>query len=279
MRIHAFADEASPSLAGQITAMKRNGLQGVEMRNVDGGNATDLPLARAREIRKILADEGLCVWALGSPIGKIAIDSDAAGHAAHLDRFRHALEVTEALGSRRIRMFSYYIPQNDDPAAWKQAVLDRMGELLRAAEGSGILLCHENEKGIYGDNAARCAELLGAMPELHAVFDPANFVQCGQDTWEAWELLRDRIDYLHIKDALASGEVVPAGKGIGHVKEITADWIARGGDAATIEPHLRVFDGLAQLERGGERSGISQSYPTPDAAFDAACAAFRAILG
>ena len=51
--------------------------------------------------------------------------------------------------------------------------------------------------------------------ELDGVFDPANFVQCGIDTIEAFELLQDRITYLHIKDALPDGSVVPAGKGHG----------------------------------------------------------------
>ena len=58
-----------------------------------------------------------------------------------------------------------------------------------------------------------------------AVFDFANFVQCRQDTKEAYELLKPYIAYIHIKDAKAdSGMVVPAGYGDGHVKEIFKDF-------------------------------------------------------
>jgi sugar phosphate isomerase/epimerase len=275
--IHAFADEASPMIAGQIAAMQRNGLQGVEMRGVDGANVSDIPVAKAREVRQQLADAGLTVWAVGSPIGKIPVDGD---HAAHREKLRHTLEVARALGTRRIRMFSYYMPQGSDPEDWRQAVIDRLGELLEDAKAADIWLCHENEKGIYGDVAPRCLTLLEALPELKSVFDPANFVQCGQDTMEAWKLLGSRTDYLHIKDALADGTVVPAGCGTGHLLPIVHAWLEQGGRAMTVEPHLRVFDGLSALERPGEGSVIGGkfTYPTADAAFDAACGALREMV-
>ncbi len=275
--VHAFADEASPMIAGQIAAMRRNGLQGLEIRNVDGANVSDITVEKAREVRRRLEDEGLYVWAVGSPIGKIAVDGD---HAAHEEKLRHTLAVAEALGTGRIRMFSYYIPRGDDPALWRGAVIDRLGAMLEMAEDAGIDLCHENEKGIYGDNAARCRDLLDAFPALKGVFDPANFVQCGQDTLEAWQLLAGRIDYLHIKDALADGTVVPAGCGTGHLADILRAYLAQGGRAMAVEPHLRVFEGLAALERGGGTSVIGErySYPSADAAFDAACGALRGLL-
>ena len=104
-------------------------------------------------------------------------------------------------------------------------------------------------------------------------------MQCGQDTLEAWALLRQRIKYMHIKDALADGRVVPSGHGIGHVPEILKAFRAQGGDAATVEPHLSVFDGLKDLEQDGQRTQMDAfSYPSSDAAFDAACAALKKLL-
>ena len=50
MRVYAFADEASAFVAGQIAAMRRNGLNGLEIRNVEGMNVSDLPIAKAKEI-------------------------------------------------------------------------------------------------------------------------------------------------------------------------------------------------------------------------------------
>lgn len=277
MRIYAFADEASPDLEGQIRAMKRNGLDGLEIRGVDGENVSDISLPKAKEVRARLEDEGLTVWAVGSPIGKI--DLNRGDFEKHLCKLRHTLDVARALGAGKLRMFSFYIPAGKAPESCRQQVIDWTGEMLRAGEGSGVTFCHENEKGIYGDIAARCAELLRLFPQMEGVFDPANFVQCGQDTWEAWGLLAPRIRYLHIKDALPDGSVVPAGCGVGNVKRIVDAYRARGGSDATIEPHLSVFAGFGALEREGEKTQMgAYRYETSDAAFDAACRAFRALL-
>ena len=276
LNIYAFADEASGQIDRQIAAMQRNGLQGLEIRGVDGQNISDITVEKAQEVRRKLDDAGLCVWSMGSPIGKIGIEND--DFAAHLDKLRHTLVLADVLGAKNLRMFSFYLPA-DKAAQWKNKVFDQVGEMLRVAEGSGVAMCHENEKGIYGDNAQRCFELLEAFPQMDGIFDPANFVQCGQDTAEAWKLLRDRIKYLHIKDALADGKVVPAGKGIGNVRAILDDFRARGGNAVTIEPHLSVFAGLKDLERAGEETKIAPfTYESSDAAFDAACNALKALL-
>jgi sugar phosphate isomerase/epimerase len=276
IKIFAFADEASPNIDGQIKALKRNGLNGIEIRNVDGENVSDITVSKAKEVRRRLVENGLTTWSVGSPVGKISIND---GFGAHLDRFRHTLEVADALGAQNIRIFSFYIPDGKAPADCKNEVIDRMGRLAEAARGSNIRLCHENEKGIYGDTPERCLEIFTAVPEIKGVFDPANFVQCGVDTASAWDILKQYIYYMHIKDALKGGAVVPAGRGDGNIKSIAADFVARGGRCFTIEPHLTVFDGLSRLERKGERSEIADNgYPDADTAFDAACAAFKSLL-
>lgn len=111
------------------------------------------------------------------------------------------------------------------------------------------------------------------------MYDPANFIQCGQDTMEAWKLLKPYVKYFHIKDCLADGSVVPAGKGIGRLSEILPDYLLGVGEAVTLEPHLTVFDGLAALEQEGDKSNVGKyCYASSDEAFDAACAALNEIL-
>lgn len=275
-KLNAFADEASSMIDQQIKAMKRNGLQGLEIRSVDGESISSISLAKAKEVRKKMDDAGLSVWSLGSPIGKIGIDDP---FEPHLDLLKHTLDLAYELGSERIRMFSFYIPQGCKPEDYRSAVMYRMGKMLEAAGNTGVMLCHENEKGIYGDNAVRCKDLYKTFGDLRGIFDPANFIQSSQETWSAWELLKEHIDYLHIKDALEDGSVVPAGQGIGHVAEIIKEYSGHGGRNLTIEPHLKVFDGLKALEREGETSQLGRYvYETNDQAFDAACAALKALL-
>ena len=118
-----------------------------------------------------------------------------------------------------------------------------------------------------------------ALPGLKGIFDPANFVQCAVEPLEAWELLKEHIAYLHIKDSKTNGLVVPAGQGDGQIAQIVRRYVQQGGRQVVMEPHLTAFEGLQALEREGEESVIgAQTYESNDAAFDAACQAFYRIL-
>ncbi len=86
-------------------------------------------------------------------------------------------------------------------------------------------------------------------------FDPANYVQCGVETYpHAYEMLKDYTIYYHIKDALMeSGKVVPSGFGDGHIPEIISDLHKRDYHGfLSLEPHLGHFDGFDDLEGDGE---------------------------
>lgn len=277
IKIYAFADEASPQIDQQIIALNRNGLNGLEMRNVDGVNVSDITLEKAKEVKSKLDLNGLITWSIGSPIGKIDIEKD--DFEAYKDKLKHTLEIANILDAKYIRMFSFFIPKDKVVSDYKNEVIDRLGVMYDISKDSGVSLIHENEKGIYGDVPERCLEIHKALPEIRGVFDPANYVQCGVDTMKAWDMLKDYIFYMHIKDAKSDGSVVPAGQGEGNVKAIVSRFIAQGGNAFTIEPHLKIFDGFAALEQEGEKSAISEySYPDSDSAFDAACRAFKELL-
>ncbi len=50
-----------------------------------------------------------------------------------------------------IRMFSFFIPHGEEPLRYRDEVIRRWKSFIKAAEGSGVVLLHENESGIYGD--------------------------------------------------------------------------------------------------------------------------------
>lgn len=269
-KLAAFADEADGRLSEQIKAMTENGISYLEIRGVDGENISDISKEKAREIRERLQQNGLAVWSLGSPYGKTGICDD---FTAHLDKFKRGLELADILGARHIRMFSFYV-LSEDAEHYRDEVMERLSRFISAADGSGIILCHENEKGIYGDIASRCADIHKEFPQLKAVFDPANFIQCGQDTIKAWEMLSPYVEYMHIKDAMADGSVVPAGKGIGNLPYLLSQY---KGEVLTLEPHLSVFDGFDKLE-ASEKTKMGYCYHSSRAAFDAAVNALKEII-
>ncbi|MBQ3224341.1 MAG: sugar phosphate isomerase/epimerase, partial [Oscillospiraceae bacterium] len=191
-KLCAFADEADASVAGQIKALHENGIELLEIRGVDGKSVTELTVAEMRELRKKLDDEGSKVWSIGSPIGKIDIKDD---FESHLELFRRTLELAKEAGADKMRIFSFFV-KREDALKYRAEVIDRMGRFAEVAKGSGISLCHENEKDIYGEIPEHCVDIHKAIPEISAVYDPANFVQCGVDTLAAWELLEPYISYM-----------------------------------------------------------------------------------
>ena len=157
-------------------------------------------------------------------------------------------------------------------------MIDQLGEMLDMAKKENILLCHENEKGIYGDTDDRCVDLLETFPQLGCVFDPANFIQCSVNVFPAFERMVERITYMHIKDALIeSGAVVPAGYGDADFATLIS--CLRRLDrpmVLTLEPHLTVFQGLSDLQ--GETLLHKYTYPDNMSAFSAAVEAVKSLL-
>ena len=72
----AFADEASRSPEGQIAALRRNGIGLLEIRFVGDKNIAELTAEEAKGLRRRLEEEGIGVWSLGSPTGKISLRDD-----------------------------------------------------------------------------------------------------------------------------------------------------------------------------------------------------------
>lgn len=246
----AFADEIHPSFSVQMEVLKKYGISHIEARGINGKNIADYTPAEAKELKKQLDDNGFALSALGSPIGKIKITDP---FAPELDRFRRVLELAEVFETKYIRMFSFY---TDAPEGCRDDVMERWSQYLEAARGLPVILLHENEKGIYGDNAERCLDLLQTMnsPQMRATFDPANFVQCGVKPMEALAKLRPYVEYMHIKDALfADGAVVPSGQGDGQVEEILTALFRDGWSGFTsLEPHLGDFAGYSDLEENAD---------------------------
>ena len=135
--LSAFADEAGESLQEQIAALKRNNITHMEIRAVDGVNVCLTPLDKIKEYKKQLDEAGIKIVTIGSPVGKVHLDED---YTEHLAMFLHTLAVAKILGATRIRMFSIFLPQDEDAAKYKELVRSRMAEMVKIAEGTGITL-------------------------------------------------------------------------------------------------------------------------------------------
>ena len=269
IKLCAFADEYSSSLDEQIKGLRENNIYYIELRGVDGKNITAWDVEDAVNWKKKLSEGDIKVWSIGSPLGKVKLSDSWEDHLATAEKL---FKMANILECQNVRMFSFFTSQYERDA---ETVFSRLCEMKALADKYGVTLCHENEKGVFGDNAERCLDLLKRVDGLKNVFDPANYVQCSQDIPAALALLSDKTYYYHIKDALyADGSVVPAGKGDGHlekmISEITCDTVL------TLEPHLRVFDGYSEIDSSGLKN--KYTYASAQNAFAAAVNALKDIL-
>ena len=273
-KLCAFADEADATLSGQIRAMLENDIEYLEMRGVNGTNVSKLTTAEVKSAAAELKAAGIKVWAIGSPAGKTPITDPFEFEE---EQFKRLLDTADITGAKAIRLFSFYGTGGN--AEYRDEVMLRLSRFVELAKGSGVTLCHENEKGIYGEDAAHCLEIHQTIPELKGVFDPANFLQCHQETIPAWDLLEPYIYYSHIKDANESRKVVPPGMGTGELPTYLKRFFAKGCEVLSLEPHLAKFVGLGDLEgEAATKSLTTWRFQNKREAFDYAANALKSIL-
>ncbi len=268
-RLSAFADEIGPDPREQLAVLAACRVRFVEFRSIHATNVLALSDAHIDEFRRMLADAGIGVSAIGSPVGKAPID---APFDAQLDKLKRAVDLCGVFGTPNVRVFSFYPPANTpfagDWAPHRDEVLRRLWVMAEVAAGANVTLLHENEHNIYGDTPERVRDVLASVdhPNLRGAYDAANYVFCGTDPMLGWNLTRQYTTHLHIKDWKRGGtHGVLAGTGDGMMDHSIGEAVAAGYDGfAVLEPHLR---------GGGPTGGV-----TGADLFPAAVEAFRTVL-
>ena len=183
---------------------------------------------------------------------------------------RHVCELAGVFGTDKIRMFSFYKAFEE-----RNKVIDYLSEMVEIGKEFGVYMYHENEKGIYGDIGQRCVDILDNVKGIKCVYDPANFIQCGEKADDTLALLHKRADYFHIKDVDEKSQaIVPAGFGDGKVDKLIKD--ISDDKVLTLEPHLSAFVGFKDNDKTEMKHKFS--FASPRAAFDAAVKATKDLL-
>jgi sugar phosphate isomerase/epimerase len=246
--LSGFGDEIDPDPVTQVSVLQALGARHIEVRSAWDTNIVELSEQQLDRLAELFRDRGMSVSAVASPVGKVDVFGDPE---AELARLRRAVSAAHRLGTRYVRMFSFYRPDGVAVEKIRDCVLTRLRAFADLAEQEGVVLLHENEKDIYGDVPHRVLDLIESVGSdvLRVAWDSANFVQVGVCPFtEGYAMLRPHLEYLQVKDAIAeTGVVVPAGQGDG---ELLATFTALRDDGydgfASLEPHL-----AASYQQGG----------------------------
>lgn len=260
-KISGFSDEISKVVRAQFEGLNKLNISYFEPRGIESKNISHLTDEEVATLKADMQQYGIKVSSIGSPIGKIKLTDP---FEEHFEKFKRVVEIAQKLDTKYIRMFSFY--HESGSSDWtdeeRSEVLSRLKKMVAYAAEQDVILLHENEKDIYGDTADRCEDLMKELYGDHfkAVFDPANFVQTGENTIYALEKLQRYVEYVHVKDAFAhDGKVVPVGYGDGNVEYILKKLFEAGYDGfLSVEPHLRTVDTVRELDLGDKLSRLPE---------------------
>lgn len=261
MYFTGFADEASPSIDGQIEVTRALGWKNIEARQINGVNLHDVTEEVFEEVCGKLADAGISVNCFGSCVanwGWEPLDND------HFNKTRQQLERAivrmKKLNCTMLRGMSFKA-QWERPA-WdaevEKHVFAKVGTLVKICQDAGVEYLHENCNNYGGQSWKHTLKLLENVPGLKLIFDTGNPVlnfdrSKGdelvdmQDSFEFYSNVKEFIRYVHIKDGVCTQKKVGfsearytfAGEGNGRVREIVADLLKNGYDGGfSMEPHM-----------------------------------------
>src|SRR5258708_23398943 len=142
--ISAFGDEIAPDLEVQIAVLQSHGVNALELRTAWGVNVIELGPQRLDRAARLLGASGIVVSAIGSPVGKASIEDD---FESDLPRLRAAIDAAQRLGTQRIRVFSFFIPDCRF-ADFRYEGLRRMSSLAPEAAAHALALVLSNESYI-----------------------------------------------------------------------------------------------------------------------------------
>lgn len=232
--LSGFSDEAAwdKTVDQQFSAMAALGLRFTSLRFIDMGhgikNMMQLDDAEVDACVKKLAQYGLGVATLGSPIGKVKLLDEEDGtknryvpFAKYLaEDVTHACRLANRLGTRLIRGFSFYHPKGSDPEQHLPQVIDQLGQIADVCAQHGLVYGLEVEANLVGQTGFWMARLYQGVgrDNLLLIFDAANLSTqgySGQQVYEHYLAMKPGLGWLHIKDYKHPGPV----KRLEHVDE------------------------------------------------------------
>ena len=217
--LSGFADEAAndKTLDQQFSAFAALGMRYFSIRFVDAGNGIKNVMAlddsELETVKQKIDEYGLSVSSLGSPIGKtklLDVDDGTTTPYRPFDQYLaedvpRACELTNALGAKLIRGFSFYHPRGSNIEDHFAQAVDQIGKIVDVCDSHGLtygLEVEANLVGQTGDYLARINQQVNRDAML-LIFDGGNLVTMGLSTEEVFQqyvAMKPGLGWIHIKD-------------------------------------------------------------------------------
>ena len=221
-------DEVSQDFEVALKFAQEFNLKWVEVRHLWNRYVTEASLQDLKRARSLLAKYQIKVSVLDTslykctlpgtkPLGQNRDDYPYPEQAALLKR---AIERSELLGTRFIRVFSFWRVEN--PEKVFDRVLEHLDKSVELAKAADRVLLLENVGGCTAETGAEAARLLKSITSQHfgLAWDPNNAYCAGETPFPDGyaHLDKKRIYHVHLRDARRDPQTgrcqwMPVGKG------------------------------------------------------------------
>ena len=157
------------------------------------------------ELERLCDRYGVRIANIGAYCGRGFSSEDVGERAAAVDEMNRTLEAAKRLGARTIRV---------SPGTGKRDEIDRLvpyfKDAAEIAERDGIWMGIENHGSEISGNPEACLEISEKIGSKHfgILYEPSNLMASNVDYKEAFDIFKDHIVHVHIKD----GNYNPDGK-------------------------------------------------------------------
>ncbi len=160
IHVSGFSDEISSDFIEQLEHVTKLGMSYISIRGVDKRNINDYTIEEINDyVKPTLEKYKVSISSIGSPIGKVFID-DEEGFIKQKEDLHRLCEIANILGTKYIRIFSFYIPKDEEADAYRDNVISKLKEYVTIAAKYDVILLHENEKDIFGTGDGNIKEIL-----------------------------------------------------------------------------------------------------------------------
>ncbi|MED5021041.1 sugar phosphate isomerase/epimerase [Paenibacillus chibensis] len=256
-KLGVITDEISQDIEDAIRIAKDYGLEGLELRSVEGKQLHRLSGQRVNEIAARIHDAGLRVCGLSTPVFKCNL-GNVEETAAHHRMLRRYAELARQFSAPYIRGFSFWA-DGDWEAAFPRIVRE-LELVVPVMEEFGTTFVVEADPSVNATNGEKVAALVRSVssPHVRALYDPGN------DLWDpagerpypdGYEALRGLMVHMHAKDAVRGPErtdAVAIGRGQVGYSDLLDRLVADGYEGwLVVETHYRLASALSeeQLKR------------------------------
>lgn len=196
-------------------------LRNAGFRNVDLiGRAPHLSLNPAetdpRVVLEISKKRGVAIANLATYVGAGFASDDPAEQQKEFDDTIRAIDLAEILGARTVRGFRSpkYDHAKDIPK-----IAPQIRKCADYAGARNVYLCMENHGGEISGVPEKCRELCEKVGSKYfgVLYDPCNLLTKGADYKTGFEVMKDHIVHVHIKDGTkenASQKTTMLGQGL-----------------------------------------------------------------